>query len=186
MIFTSYVTASFVCCFFMLRANQTSVSCIGIQPASCDKLYWILNGQLFLQPHLVTYREHTLLHYLFNSQLFLRHRRVPYSARSCDSFAHTPRVRTSATSCPTKQRNIQEDWHLQQHRCENDKSRLPSQENFNANRAWANYTRQNCRHHFGGNYLFRCLFPAALWPHMGKGLLDFEVSRSYTSTHYSR
>lgn len=115
MIFTGYFMASFVCCFFMLRANQASVSCIRIQPPGCAKLYYILSGQLFLQPHLVTHREHTLLHYLSNSQLFIRHRRVPYSDRECDSLArarthtHIPSVITSANSCPTKQRNIQED-----------------------------------------------------------------------------
>jgi hypothetical protein len=53
-----YSMVSSICYFFILRAKQFLISCIGVLPYISAMLYCILHSQLFLHPHCVPHREH--------------------------------------------------------------------------------------------------------------------------------
>ena len=72
-ILTPYFTANFIRLPFIITANHVSTSFTAVLPSVCDRLYYMLNVQLFLRlqltPHTVTL---SLLSYMFEDPKFLR------------------------------------------------------------------------------------------------------------------
>ena len=58
-IFVCYSVASFIGCFFILKANQVLMSSTRVLASGCTMLYYMPNAQLCYQPHLVPHTEHT-------------------------------------------------------------------------------------------------------------------------------
>jgi hypothetical protein len=46
--------------FFMISVTEVLISHTGVMLPDCDMLYYMLEAQIFLQPPLVTHKEHSV------------------------------------------------------------------------------------------------------------------------------